>query len=64
MSGTERVGRTRSLYTSMREMIALQVLREEPGLSSELAGIRIARRMYSSDPKVQRLLDRIERDLG
>ena len=64
MSGAERLARTRSLYTSAREMIALQVFREEPELSSQLAQIRIARRMYSSDLKTQQLLDKIESSLG
>jgi hypothetical protein len=64
MSGAERLGRTLKLHTSIRDMLALQLMREFPDLSRQELAIRVARRIYLSDPQMQLLLDRVERNLG
>ena len=62
--GSGRVRRAFSLFVSIRKMLELQVKSQKPGLSGEELTWRTAKRLYSSDPAAQRLLERLLKILG
>ena len=59
MEPKERVMRTCSLYTSVKNMLAHQIRSNDTGISDFELKIKIARRMYLSDPKAQALLNQL-----
>lgn len=65
MSGLQRVERTLSLFATMRDMLTLQVQRENGPLHEREIRRKVAERLYLSDNGVQKLLKRcasIDRD--
>jgi hypothetical protein len=60
MTGTERLRRTLALHSGIREMLIRHERTALPDLTDRQVAVRVARRMYLSDPRVQRMLDRIE----
>ncbi len=49
MTGRQRVERTLSLFSAIREMLRLQIVRESAGLSEREISIKIAQTLYLSD---------------
>jgi hypothetical protein len=60
VGGVGRLGRMFSLFKSMRSMLTHQVKGRYPTLSAGALTVRAAKRMYTSDARAQRLLDRIQ----
>lgn len=58
MTGRERVERTAALFSSMCEMLALQIDRESPNLPRKEKKIKLAEILYLSDPMTQMLIKR------
>lgn len=56
MSGMERLRRTLSLFGSICEMLTLQVVKDNPGLNEREIRLKVAARLYASDPGALRLL--------
>ena len=59
MTPQERVMRSISLYNQVHEMLRVKILRESPSLSPRELRLRVAQRMYLTDPKTQGLLKRL-----
>jgi hypothetical protein len=58
LTGQQRLARTFSLYDSLYSMIKLQIDSEFSFLTSEARKIKIAERLYSSDPKTLKLISK------
>jgi hypothetical protein len=59
MNGRERVERTLSLFSSICEMLWLQVSKEFSGLNQREIRKIVAQRLYLSDNATQDLLNRV-----
>jgi hypothetical protein len=60
VGGVGRLRRTFSLFARMRQMLALQVKNQNPGLTGAELTWRTAKRMYYSNAAILLLLDRVE----
>lgn len=55
-SGTQKLERVASLYESTKEMLSLQILKEQPSISENELRLKIAERLYASDKEIHQLL--------
>jgi hypothetical protein len=60
MTGREKVERTISLFSSMYEMLTLQISREFSGLNKRELRKKVAERLYSSDESTLQLLKKVQ----
>jgi len=63
LSGQEKVARSVSMWKWSRDVIARQILEQEPDCDPEILKWKVAQRVYASEPAVlaliQQALDRV-----
>ena len=59
MSVAEKVARSAEMFEWARAMIAREIQREQPGLSSERLKLEVALRLYGDEPQARALIEKL-----